>query len=227
MPEDFDDDFPSDLYWEPSQIEDDQTTSSVSSPPTPSSDISAFVPSWKPCSPRLEMDLSSWDATPEWIKQSSRGRQRAWDCSESDPTGDCIQDKRLRYNYQSADYMPAPIIIESQEPTQEPPKEPDVPLRFVTVTADNILSGDIHRAQGEWKRGRPRLNKPTSKRKAATATCSEQKYPARMRVSHSPSGIGTVVSHASEPHHQSLFQPVFDHLLVTDQERTFFSALFS
>ncbi|KAL6251104.1 hypothetical protein RBB50_001312 [Rhinocladiella similis] len=232
MPQDFDDDYSSELYWQPSLFDDDQTTSTVSSPLTPTSDISAFIPNWKSSSPRLEMDLSSWDATPEWIKQSSRLRQRPWDCSETDATSEYVQHKKRRYNYQSPDFMPASIKIEAQAPKMETPKELDVPLRFVTVTADNILSGDIHRAQGEWKRGRPRLNKANSKSKAVTAVVAaaspEQKDPARMRVSQTPSSIGNLAPHASEqPYNSTLFQPVFDHLLVTDQERTFFSSLFS
>lgn len=227
MPQDFDDDYSSDLYWQPNQFDDDQTTSTVSSPLTPSSDISTFIPNWKSCSPRLEMDLSSWDATPEWIKQSSRLWQRPLDCSESDATSEHIRHKKRRYNHQTPDYMPAPVKIESQVPKKATLKEPDVPLRFVTVTADNILSGDIHRAQGEWKRGRPRLNKPNSKTKEATAISSERKDSVGMRISQTPSSIGDLPPYASEQPNQSLFQPVFDHLLVTDQERTFFSALFS
>jgi hypothetical protein len=117
-------------------------------------------------------------------------------------------------------------VDHSHTPVKKARVEADVPLRFVSVTPHNILSGDIHRTQGEWKRGRPRLSKSSSKTKtprSPAAPHAEQLPKTGVEPRQTPEAVDdklvSTVSHG-------LFGPVFDNLLVTDQERDFFERLF-
>lgn len=229
MPLDFDPDYYSDFFSSSDHPDDDKTVSTASSPITPSSDISALFPSWNPCLPEPVIDLSSWDATPEWIRNSSRLPRRSFDFNNIHfgSAENSFSHKKRRHNYQVPDSLATPPASEPPEPIREAPKAPDMPLRFVEITPDNILSGDIHRAQGEWKRGRPRINKSNSKPKSNKASSpSRSNWPGR-KASPAMSTIGVPRAHTTESYNHSLFQPVFDHLLVTDMERDFFSSLFA
>ncbi|KAK4949684.1 hypothetical protein LTR10_011525 [Elasticomyces elasticus] len=170
-----------------SEHDDVTTPSTASSPLTPSSDNSSVFPGWSLLSQEPGLDLSSWDATPDWVKQRS---PQLYDLDDS------------LASHKKACYMDDPhdLLVSAAEPAEEASKDAKTPFRFVEITPDKILSGEIHRAKGEWKRGRPRLRKSAPKSKSKVT-------PAR--------------------HEANLFQPVFDHLLVTEQEKGFFAGLFA
>jgi hypothetical protein len=229
MPLDLDQDDCCDFYCSPDYHDDDKTVSTASSPITPSSDVSALFPSWGLCLPEPAIDLSSWDATPDWVRNSSRLLKRSWDFNDNHLAGtkNNFHQKRRRYSYQVRDNMATSMANQTPEQIQGASRMPDMPLRFVEITPDNILSGDIHRAQGEWKRGRPRLDKSNSKTKSNKVSSPYRNNPPEIKAASARSTIEVPEVHTTASYRHALFQPVFDHLLVTDVERDFFASLFA
>lgn len=201
--------------YSPCEHDDDRTLSTASSPVTPSSDISTLFPSWALLSQESEMDLSSWDATPDWVKQLS-------------PQSYDVDGSRLSRKRRRPIDEPYDLPVAAEEPPETMVQISDAPFRFVEITPDSIVSGDIHRAKGEWKRGRPRLQKSASKTKSKARRTSTQQQHETDQDNTKPSvEVVSCDGPAAPRHEQSLFQPVFDHLLVTEQERDFFAGLFA
>jgi len=228
MPFDMDQDGESNYYYQPDSYDDDQTATTASSPITPSSDNSILFSSWSSCSQDPVMDLSSWDATPEWIRTSPPRQFPPRNSSEADPKyfAGYPRDKKSDHIHTIHSYAAIPDdSIHSPRPSKKARKNEGAPLRFVSVTPASILSGDIHRTQGEWKRGRPRLVRPApkSKTRPSAPASNDQEFEAEALQSsvafHCPKGC------LASPCSQSLFGPVFDHLRVTTQEQNFFAAL--
>ncbi|KAI1630124.1 hypothetical protein EDD37DRAFT_83303 [Exophiala viscosa] len=213
MPLDLGQDHITDAYLF-SEYDDNTTPVTASSPSTPSSEISSLCPSWTLLPRERKVDLSSWDATPDWIKRRS---PRFCDLDD----GLLGREKRRHMD------EPHDLVVASVEPPEAGPNNPGTPFRFVEIHPDNILSGEVHRAKGEWKRGRPRLRKSASNAKSKVGiTTGGQCGMDRMDTETSGEPT-TCYRQVAARHEPSLFQPVFDHLLVTDQERDFFAGLFA
>ncbi|KAI1616324.1 hypothetical protein EDD36DRAFT_415227 [Exophiala viscosa] len=212
MPLDLDQNHSSDAYLF-SEYDDNTTLSTAGSPSTPSSEIATLSPSWSFLPKERGMDLSSWDATPDWIKRRS---PRSYDLDDG------ILGRKKRRHLDE----PHDLVVASVEPHEARPNNSGTPFRFVEITPDNILSGEVHRAKGEWKRGRPRRKSASNAKSKVAITTGGQC--GMDRIDTEPSGQPTTsYGQTAARHEPSLFQPVFDQLLVTEQERDFFAGLFA
>lgn len=217
-----------DHYYQPDSYDDDQTATTASSPITPASDNSVPFSHWNSRLQESELDLSSWDATPDGIRMSNTLQFQPWNFGDIEPKkveGYSRNQKQFQSGTIGSNATFRDDAIKSPRPSKRPRQETEVPLRFVSVTPDNILSGDIHRTQGEWKRGRPRLVKPAPKSKTLPSPPSAKKQTVGTRIQ-PPVAVDSASNYPASLNNQTLLGPVFDHLRVTTQERNFFASLF-